>query len=88
MSNELYIYEQQINTVNEKRVITLTETAKISNPELIELLIFKAQRGFYMSSECGAIFEMSGSTLTEVLNEFNESIQLDNNTYYRCECSF
>lgn len=82
--------------------VIYTEIDTIHDNDIIEELEQKGQQNWYLSSECGAIFELLGSEIIETFkkaiennkeNRLNQYYQADiqeivEDEYYRCELCF
>lgn len=94
MSTDLKIYEQSVTYVDNRRRKQLDEICTVWGSELIEEIMEKGQKNWYISSECGAEFELLGDEILEFTDEikkydkdFNPK-SIDINEWYRCEVSY
>lgn len=95
MSTTLRIYEQTVNyNENSRRIETFTEIACIESSKLIEEIREEGQKHWYISSECGAEFELLGDEVLEFAEEikkydedFNDNA-IDINEWYSCKLSY
>ena len=96
MSSDLRIYEQSVTFFgeNSRRRLQYDEIACVWSSELIEKIQEKGRNNWYVSSECGAEFELLGDDVLEFAEEikkydknFNDKI-IDINEWYRCELSY
>lgn len=94
MGTDLKIYEQSVTYVDNRRRIQLDEICTVWGSELIEEIMWKGQKNWYISSECGAEFELLGSEVLDFADKikkydknFNDN-QIDIDEWYRCEVSY
>lgn len=96
MGTTLKIYEEQITYFgeNSRTRKQFDEIACVWGGELIEKIQEKGQKNWYISSECGAEFELLGDDVLEFAEEikkydkdFNDNA-IDINEWYRCEVSY
>ena len=96
MSIDLKIYEQSISYVGENSRMRkqFEEIACVWNSELIEKIQEKGQKNWYVSSECGAEFELLGDEVLEFADQIKKYDKdfkdnaIDINEWYRCEVSY
>ena len=94
MGTDLKIYEQNITYINGRRRKQFDEICTVWSSELIEEIMEKGQKNWYISSECGAEFELLGSEVLDFTDKikkydknFNDN-QIDIDEWYRCEVSY
>lgn len=94
MGTDLKIYEQNITYINGRRRKQFDEICTVWSSELIEGIMEKGQKNWYISSECGAEFELLGSEVLDFADKikkydknFNDN-QIDIDEWYRCEVSY
>ena len=96
MSSDLRIYEQSVTYFGENARTRkqFDEIACVWSSELIEKIQEKGRKNWYVSSECGAEFELLGDELLEFAEEikkydknFNDNA-ININEWYRCELSY
>lgn len=102
MGTDLRINKIDTDFINGRARTIFTEIDTIHDNDVIEELEQKGQRNWYLSSECGSMFELLGSEIIETFkkaiennkeNRLNQYYQADiqeivEDEYYRCELCF
>ena len=70
MGTDLKIYEQNTTYINGRRRKQFDEICTVWGSELIEEIMEKGQKNWYISSECGAEFELLGSEIIEMNSDY------------------